>query len=337
MPYAIFVAVPPSTAFNGLPMQRLSDIREILAQAGQEPRKRWGQNFLIDGNLLGKLVELAALTGREVVLEVGPGTGTLTEELLPRAGRVVCVEVDRGLADLLRGRLAAQANFRLVEADVLDGKHALSARALSAVAEARRELAASAPAHLVSNLPYNAAVPVVLNALLLSWAAARPAEAGGAGAAPEAPEPVLFERLTFTVQKELAQRLLARAGSDAYGPASVLVALLARATPGRTLPPEAFWPRPRVTSQMLRLDFDAPAAAKLADAPTLQAVLSATFGQRRKMLSTSARRRDLPWPAERFLQALAAAGIEPSLRPEQVEPQAFLRLANALVERSSQP
>ncbi len=292
-------------------MQNLSEIRELLARAGHNPRRALGQHFLIDGNLMRKLLELAELTGQQTVLEVGPATGSLTEELLARTADVVAVEMDAALAEVLRQRLGECGRLSVLNCDVLAGKHALAPQVL-------RALRGADPLHLVSNLPYNVAVPLVLNCLLLSW---RSLGEGG--------EDVCFQRLTFTVQRELVERLTAEGGKD-YGPASVIVALLARATPGRMIPPESFWPRPKVHSQMLRLDFDPVRAAALADAAMLSAVLSATFEQRRKKIGATARRKNLPFPAERFWGALGAAEIDPSLRPEQVGPEGYLCMANAL-------
>lgn len=294
-------------------MQKLSEIKALLAARGHRPRRGLGQSFLIDPNLMGKLLELADLTGRETVLEVGAATGSLTEELLERADRVVAVEVDKALVAILRQRLGGRENLTVVHGDALAGKHALAPAVLTALAPGRG-------VHLVANLPYSAAVPVVVNCLLCSWRAAR---------APGS-TPVGFERLTFTVQKELADRLTAGPGGGDYGRVSVIAALLARAQAGRTMSPQAFWPRPKVHSQMLRLDFDAAAAAGVADAESLLTVLSATFGLRRKKIATAARSRDFPYPRGRFLAALASAGIDPALRPQQVDPGQFRALANAL-------
>jgi len=298
-------------------MQTLTEIKGLLAGRGAGPRRALGQNFLIDRNLMDKLLELAALAGTETVLEVGSATGSLTEELADRAGRVVAVELDRRLAPILADRVGGRKNVTLVAGDVLAGKHALSPAVLA-------ELAGASQVHLVSNLPYNVAVPVIVNCLLSSW---RTVAAGGPG-----PEAVRFDRLTFTVQRELAERLTDGAGGRHYGPAGVVAALLARATEGRDLPPAAFWPRPKVQSRMLRLDFDAASAARLADAGTLQAVLSATFGHRRKKLASAARSRGFPYAREAFLSALAQAGVDADLRPEQVAPEGFLAMANVLQE-----
>jgi len=292
-------------------MQTLSEIRALLSACGLKPKRSLGQNFLIDANLMAILLATAELGGRETVLEVGAATGSLTEDLLSAARRVVAVEQDDRLADILDRRLGGREDLTIVRGDVLADKHALAPAVLAALGDERR-------VHLVSNLPYGAAVPVVLNALLVSWRAAR----AGAG--------VGFERLTVTIQRELAQRLTAPPGGADYGPPGVIAACLARATLGRIIGPGAFWPRPKVQSQIVRLDFDPPAAAGLADAETLSAVLAATFSQRRKKIAAAARLKGLPFAPERFLAGLEQAGIDPDARPQQVPAAAFRDLANAL-------
>ncbi|MCD4699630.1 MAG: 16S rRNA (adenine(1518)-N(6)/adenine(1519)-N(6))-dimethyltransferase RsmA [Phycisphaerae bacterium] len=319
-------------------MQTLSEIREILSSAGCRPRRSLGQNFLIDAKLMGKLLELADLpvvseverpvvsstlrlrpdgsevegTGRETVLEVGAATGSLTEELIARAASVVAVELDRSLAEILRRRVGKATNLVILNRDVLAGKHKIAPEVLDA-------LAGAGQVHLVANLPYNISVPLIMNCLVLSWQVEKK----------RLPAP-FFSRLTFTVQREVAERLSSGPGSKSYGPASVIVALLTRITCGRAIPPEAFWPRPKVDSRMLRLDFDAKSARRLVDIDSLSAVLSATFGHRRKMISAAAKHKSLPFPPERFASALAEVGIDPSVRPEQVSPQSFLALSNLL-------
>ncbi len=301
-------------------MQTLSQIKALLSSAGAAPRKRLGQVFLIDRNLMGKLLSLAEVEGEAPVLEVGAATGSLTEELLSRCGRVVAVEKDPRLAAILRARLGDRQGLTVIQGDVLSGKHALAPAVLDALAGAER-------ARLVANLPYSVAVPVILNCLVNSWrAACRPG-----------PPAVRFDRLTVTVQRELAERLLAPVGSGSYGPASVVVALLSRPTPGRVLPPHVFWPRPKVDSQMLRLDFDPDAAAAVADAAQLSAVLAAAFAHRRKKLSTTCRTRGFPFAREAFLAAAGEAGIDPGERPHRVAPEGFRALANALGPRNGGP
>jgi 16S rRNA (adenine1518-N6/adenine1519-N6)-dimethyltransferase len=295
-------------------MQTLTQIREILDQAGLAPQKAFGQNFLIDLNLLGKLVELADLRPDKTVLEVGPGTGSLTEELIARCGKVVAVEIDRGLGQMLADRFAGQGNFSLIGSDVLADKHHISPAVLDQLGPT---------AHLVSNLPYNIATPLLMECLLMSWRSRHTPEADPGSL-------VCFESLTFTVQREVADRLVAACDGGAYGPVSVLIGLLTNATLGSIVPASAFWPRPSVDSRIVRLDFDPQAAARLQDAGVLMNLLSLAFNQRRKQIGSILRRKESPFDASSLQGALAAAGIDPSLRPQQVEPGQFLAMSNAL-------
>src|SRR6476661_8700876 len=122
--------------------QTKHEIQALLSAAGTEPRYRFGQNFMIDQNLVRLVAEAGVLTGDDLVIEVGPGTGTLTEELLARAGRVVAVEIDRDLAKLLRERFASNAKFELIEGDALAGKHELNPQLV-------QRITGSSPAKLV--------------------------------------------------------------------------------------------------------------------------------------------------------------------------------------------
>lgn len=292
-------------------MQTLKEIREMLAQRGLSPQKRFGQNFLIDHNLLAKVVELAGVTGAHTVLEVGPGTGTLTELLLDSGARVVACEIDRGLAQLLRDRLGGRENFTLIEGDVLAGKHRIAPEVLAAVGR---------QAMLVSNLPYNIATPLVLQCLLDSWQASFRAAA----------DLCCFSRLTFTVQKEVAERLAAPVASPAYGPVSVIVALLGRIELGPVLPGTAFWPAPTVASQVARIDLDLARAAQVRDADLLGRLVALAFNQRRKQIGSMLKRKDVPFAGDLLAQAFAQAGVHLQDRPERISPEQFGRAANTL-------
>ncbi|RPI63097.1 MAG: ribosomal RNA small subunit methyltransferase A, partial [Planctomycetaceae bacterium] len=243
-------------------MQTQSEIRELLESAGLSPLKAFGQNFLIDHNLMGKLLEMANPSEAPVVLEVGPGTGSLTEELLKAAPRLVSVEIDHGLGRLLADRLGGEAKFTLIRGDVLADKHHISPEVLSAVGPT---------AHLVSNLPYNISVPLIAQCLTDSWQMLQPAH----------PTPLTrFDRLTFTVQKEVADRLLAGEGDEAYGPVSVIVGLLGRAVAGPIVPASAFWPKPSIASRIVRIDFDPTAAGQIRDVAVLGQIVNLAFSQR---------------------------------------------------------
>jgi len=290
-------------------MQTLGQIRGLLAEWQLRPQKRFGQNFLYDQNLMAKLLELAELTGREVVLEIGPGTGSLTEELLIGAGRVVCVEIDRGLHELLQQRFGKSSRITLIRGDILAGKHAISPQVLEALGES---------ADMVANLPYNIATPLIANCLTSSWQSSHGQQA------------CQFNRLTFTVQREVADRLAAQPSSAAYGPISVIIALLGRLIAGPVVPPTAFWPPPKVSSRIVRIDFDATQAENVADVRRLKQVLRTAFGQRRKQLGSASRSQDSALPTGAFQTALENVGVDPSLRAENLSPQEYLALANEI-------
>ena len=290
-------------------MQTLSDIRALLDSHGLAPQKQFGQCFLHDANLMAKLLELADVPEGATVLEVGPGTGSLSEELLDRAGKLVAVEIDHGLARLLREQFAGRDNFVLLERDVLAGKHQIAPDVLAEVAPA---------CHLVANLPYNIATPLIAQCLIESWRSCT--QAAG----------VRFDRLTFTVQREVGDRLAAEAGMGEYGPVSVLTGLLGEVTLGPGVPNSAFWPRPKVASRIVRIDFHADRVGAIDDIDVLSEVLSLAFGQRRKQLGSVVRRKDAPFAVQTWQDALAGSGIDASTRAEQVPPDALAELANRL-------
>ena len=296
-------------------MQTLGQIRQMVTRAGLTPQKRLGQCFLIDHNLMRKLLDLADVPPETTVLEVGAGTATLTEELLSRARHVVAVEIDRGVHELARQRLGPRENLTLIHGDALAGKHALSPAVLSAV---------GGEAHLVANLPYSIATPLVAECLISSYHAATGSPRQGV---------CRFDRLTFTVQEEVADRLASGPGSGTYGSVSVLTALLGRLQKGAVLPASAFWPRPKVASRMIRIDFDPSRAARIADIDVLRHVLATVFTQRRKQIGWTVRRGPGPHTSQQWASALDAGGIDRRLRPQRVAPDQYLATANALTAR----
>lgn len=281
-------------------MQTLTQIKELLESHGLRPKRSLGQNFLTDHNLIRKLADAAELGRDQTVLEVGPGTGTLTEELLARGCRVVACELDDGLAALLNMRIPsllgpdASQRFTLVHGDCLDGRHAVSSRALSALGDG--------PFKLVANLPYGAATPLI--AALLT-------EHPGCGL------------MAVTVQKELGDRLTARPGTKDYGPLTVLASLSAEVGRIATAPPGCFWPQPEVTSVMLllRRRADAPPSEALRQVSELTQRL---FAHRRKQLGSVVRSK-IDWDRARAEPGCEA--IVPTMRAEELRPEQFAALA----------
>ena len=276
--------------------QTKHEIQALLSAAGTEPRYRFGQNFMIDQNLVRLVAEAGELTPEDFVIEVGPGTGTLTEELLARGGRVVAVEIDRDLAGLLRQRFADRQNFTLVEGDALAGKHDLNPELLAIIGPAVQE---ARPVKLVANLPYNIASPLIVELLVVG-----------------------VRLLAFTVQKEVALRLKAAAGSDDYGPLSVMAQMLARVEVLRALPPQAFWPAPKIESSLVRLT----RKDELGDrAAAFGRFVQRLFSFRRKTL-----RKALTQAGHDAEAALGMTGLDPQVRPEVLTPPQLLQLAEAV-------
>ncbi|TWT41795.1 Ribosomal RNA adenine dimethylase [Phycisphaerae bacterium RAS1] len=284
-------------------MQTLSDIRALLADAGLSPQHRFGQNFLIDLNLMRKLVAAAELSPDDVVLEVGPGTGSLTELLLDSGARVLSVEIDRGLQAILRARLGDHSRFTLLQGDALAAKTRVNP-------QITQILAAQPPGRagaykLVANLPYQIATPLLMDLLY-----GRPR----------------FERLCCTIQREVGERLSAAPSTDAYGPVSVIVQSLARIEPIAILPPTVFWPRPEVESIMLTLRPLPDHQIEVDDVPAFVALVRGAFQQRRKMLRRLLADRD-ELSARRIF---AAAGVSPDARAENLTPLSWRCLFAAI-------
>ena len=279
--------------------QSKSEIQALLAEAGTSgPRHRFGQNFMIDQNLVRLVADAGQLAPGDLAIEVGPGTGTLTDELLARGADVVAVEIDRDLAGMLRRRFAENARFVLIEGDALASKHALNAELLERLNAAK---AAGRSAKLVANLPYNIASPLVIELLIAG-----------------------VDVLAFTVQKEVADRLRAGAGHDAYGPLSVMAQRLGRVEVLRTLPPQAFWPAPKIESSLVRITREDRVGARAGEfGRFVQQVFSARRKTLRKVLT------QFDYPAEALLTRL---GIEGQRRPEELTPEQVQGLFEAATE-----
>jgi 16S rRNA (adenine1518-N6/adenine1519-N6)-dimethyltransferase len=267
-------------------------VRALADELGLRPTKRLGQNFVHDANTVRRIVRAADLASDDVVLEVGPGLGSLTLGLIEAAGAVCAVEID----PLLAGRLPAT---------VADRAPALADRLHVVTADALRVRAADLPVEptaLVANLPYNVAVPVVLHLLQVL--------------------PTLRTGLVM-VQAEVAERLAARPGSKVYGVPSVKAAWYADVRRAGSIPRAVFWPVPNVDSGLVALTRRDPPAG--ADRAATFAVVDAAFAQRRKTLRAAL----AGWAgsAAEAERRLRAAGVDPGLRGEALDVTAYARIA----------
>lgn len=289
--------------------QTLSFLLRRFSEAGIKPRTQLGQNFLIDLNLVRLLVRSAELTPDDVALEVGSGTGSLTALMAPEVAAVVTVELDRQLFALAQEELADLENVTMLNTDALAGKNRLNPEVLDAVG---RQLAA-APGRrfkLVANLPYNVATPLVSNLLGLE----RPPES-----------------MTVTIQKEVADRIVARPGSKDYGALSVWVQSQCRVELVRVMPPGVFWPRPKVSSAIVRIVLEPERRAGIGNLEFFHSFVRSIFLHRRKILRWglfSAFKGRLDKPAVDSLMRRQDLG--PDARAEQLDPQRMLALAQAV-------
>lgn len=238
-------------------------LADRLAAAGLKPQSRFGQNFLIDLNLVDLIARAAGLRKTDVVLEIGTGAGSLTTRLSDQAGQVVSAEIDPNLFRLAQVELAGRENVQLLLGDALRNKHHLRPELMDAVRERMAAIGTAARFLLVANLPYNVATPIISNLLH------------------ETPMP---DVMVVTIQKELADRMIAVPATKDYGALSVWVQTIGRAEIVRELSPKVFWPRPKVRSAVVRIDTDPARRAAIADLDFFHQTLRALFFHRRKFL-----------------------------------------------------
>ncbi|MBI3649384.1 MAG: 16S rRNA (adenine(1518)-N(6)/adenine(1519)-N(6))-dimethyltransferase RsmA [Actinobacteria bacterium] len=261
-------------------------VRDLAARHGIRPSKALGQHFLIDPNLARAIATDAGVGPEDRVVEVGAGLGSLTVALSATGARVLAIEFDRALLPALREAVKGRPGVRVLGADAskLDWRETLGPGSWT----------------MCANLPYNIAVPLVQRVL---------AEAPG------------VRRLAVMVQREVAERFVARPGEEGYGPVSVLVAYHTEASLLRRVPPEVFWPRPKVGSAVVLLERRTRPAVEV-DPIRLRRVVDAGFAGRRKTMRVALR--SLSEDPERVLRA---AGVDPAARAEQLSLAAFARIA----------
>jgi 16S rRNA (adenine1518-N6/adenine1519-N6)-dimethyltransferase len=290
---------------------RLAYLKRRFEELGIRPRRQLGQNFLLDRNAVEAICRDARVGPLDTVLEVGPGSGLMTTFLGGICGGLVAVEFDTRLAALVREQTAARDNVEIVEGDILERKFALNREALARI-DALRERFADGELLSISNLPYSIAVPFMANL---------------------AADPRPWARGTFLVQLEEAERAVARPGTDAYGAFSVTVALATReARIARTLPPQVFWPRPRVQSAVLLLQFRPAEERAAIPWKALRRVSAAVFAARRKTLRNAVRGLFAKGERDRADRLIAAADLDPGARPEALDAGAILALTHAAIE-----
>ena len=265
-------------------------------------QKKFGQNFLIDGRVLDKIIAGAGVTKDDMVLEIGPGIGTMTQYLAEAAGKVVAVEIDRNLLPILQETLADYDNVKVIHADVLS----LDLEKLV------QEENGGRPIKVVANLPYYITTPIIM---------------------------ALFEQhvplanVTVMVQKEVAARMKSGPGSKDYGALSLAVQYYAEPYIVANVPCNCFMPRPNVDSAVIRLTRYEEPPVQVKDEKMLFKLIRASFNQRRKTLQNGLNNSsELNFTKDQIAAAIAEAGFSPSVRGEALTLEQFAKLTDILLK-----
>lgn len=284
-------------------MEKLSNPQvtiETIKKHGFDFQKKFGQNFLIDGRVLEKIMDAAEIGPEDCVLEIGPGIGTMTQYLAERAGKVIAVEIDSNLIPILEETLQEYDNVRVIQGDILK---------LDVAALVEQENAGK-PIKVVANLPYYITTPIIMG---------------------------LFERhvplinITVMVQKEVADRMQVGPGTKDYGALSLAVQYYAQPYIVANVPPNCFIPRPNVASAVIRLTRYPESPVKVEDEAMMFRLIRASFNQRRKTLVNGiGNAADIPYSKEQVAKALEALELSATIRGEALTLQEFAALSDEL-------
>ncbi len=275
---------------------------EVLQKYNFNFQKKFGQNFLIDTHVLDKIISAADITKDDMVLEIGPGIGTMTQYLAEAAGKVVAVEIDKNLIPILEDTLSGYDNVRVINEDVMKLD----------IPKLAKEENEGRPIKVVANLPYYITTPIIMG---------------------------LFERhvplhsITVMVQKEVADRMQTGPGNKDYGALSLAVQYYAKPYIVANVPPNCFMPRPKVGSAVIRLTCHEEPPVEVEDEKLMFDIIRASFNQRRKTLVNGLNNSNLfDFPKEKILAAVESLGKGVSIRGEALSLEEFAALSNFLSE-----
>ena len=275
---------------------------EVIQKYGFAFQKKFGQNFLIDPHVLEKIIASAGVTKDDMVLEIGPGIGTMTQYLAESAGRVVAVEIDNNLIPILQETLKDYDNVTVIHNDILKVD----------IAEFAEKYNGGRPIKVVANLPYYITTPIIMGLF-------------------ESHVPI--DNITVMVQKEVADRMQEGPGSKNYGALSLAVQYYAEPYIVANVPPNCFIPRPSVGSAVIRLTRHKDAPVQTKDEQMMFRLIRASFNQRRKTLQNGLNNAsDLHFTKEQIASAIESMGLPPAVRGETLTLEQFATLTDLLVE-----
>lgn len=276
---------------------------EIIQKYEFAFQKKFGQNFLIDTHVLEKIIASAGVTKEDMVLEIGPGIGTMTQYLAENAGRVVAVEIDSNLIPILEETLKDYDNVTVINEDILKVD-------IKALAETYNQ---GRPIKVVANLPYYITTPIIMGLF-------------------ESEVPI--DNITVMVQKEVADRMQVGPGTKDYGALSLAVQYYAKPYIVANVPPNCFIPRPNVGSAVIRLTRHQTPPVEVKDSKLMFRLIRASFNQRRKTLQNGLNNSpDIPFTKEQIIAAIECLGVSPSVRGEALTLEQFASLADFLLKQ----
>ncbi len=276
---------------------------EILNKYHFVFQKKYGQNFLIDTHVLDKIIKAAGITGDDMVLEVGPGIGTLTQYLCEAAREVIAVEIDKNLVPILKDTLSSYDNITIINEDILKVD----------INRLVQEKNNNKPIKIVANLPYYITTPIIMGLF-------------------EAHVPV--DNVTVMVQKEVADRMQSGPGSKDYGALSLAVQYYAEPYIAANVPPNCFMPRPKVGSAVIRLNLHSAKPVKVKDEKLMFRLIRASFNQRRKTLVNGLHNgQDLNLSKETIAEAVKELQVSPTIRGEALTLEQFARLSDIIYDK----
>lgn len=285
--------------------QTLSYLQRCFKQARIQPQTKFGQNFLIDLNLVNMIADSADITKRDVVLEVGTGMGSLTTIMAAKAGHVVTVEIDHYLAPLARAEFASLENVTLLEQDALKNKHHMDPVVIDTL-RSKMEAIPGARLKLVANLPYNVATPIISNLLSIE------------------PWP---SRIVVTIQRELAERICAKPSTKDYSALSIWIQSQCRCDIVRIMPPSVFWPQPKIDSAIIDIQPEKVRRDRIPDRAHFHDLVRKIFLHRRKFLRSalfSAVKDQLS--KQQVDEVMLKMELDSKSRAEQLTPQQMIEL-----------
>lgn len=281
-----------------------TETKAVLDMFGFSFAKKYGQNFLIDGNIVSNIVKNAGITKEDTVLEIGPGIGTMTQVLCEQAKNVIAVEIDKRLIDVLTFTLRDYDNVTVINSDILKCN----------IEEFCKQYSSNGRLKVVANLPYYITTPIIMELL-------------------EKNNNSVIESITVMIQKEVAERLGAEPGNKDYGAITLSINYYSDANIVMTVPASCFMPRPNVDSAVIRMDiYDKPPVATK-DEVKMFKVIKAAFSQRRKTLVNSVSS-STDIAKETILKSLNEMGLSESVRGETLSLEQFAELSDRIIENS---